>query len=51
ARSLSAAAEPGWSAARSLQDELTCPVCLEYFNDPVLVAECGHNFCRAWGQR
>ncbi|XP_066196667.1 E3 ubiquitin-protein ligase TRIM7-like [Sylvia atricapilla] len=35
------------SAARSLQDELTCPVCLEYFNDPVLVAECGHNFCRA----
>uniref|UniRef100_A0A8C3K6M9 RING-type domain-containing protein n=1 Tax=Calidris pygmaea TaxID=425635 RepID=A0A8C3K6M9_9CHAR len=37
---------PG-SAARSLQDELTCPVCLEYFNDPVLVAECGHNFCRA----
>uniref|UniRef100_H0ZZE2 Uncharacterized protein n=1 Tax=Taeniopygia guttata TaxID=59729 RepID=H0ZZE2_TAEGU len=28
-------------------DELTCPVCLEYFNDPVLVAECGHNFCRA----
>ncbi|XP_064900179.1 E3 ubiquitin-protein ligase TRIM7 [Columba livia] len=35
------------TAARSLQDELTCPVCLEYFNDPVLVAECGHNFCRA----
>ncbi|NWV01854.1 TRI27 protein, partial [Upupa epops] len=35
------------SAARSLQDELTCPVCLEYFTDPVLVAECGHNFCRA----
>ncbi|KAM7079763.1 LOW QUALITY PROTEIN: E3 ubiquitin-protein ligase TRIM7-like [Ciconia maguari] len=32
---------------RSLQDELTCPVCLEYFNDHVLVAECGHNFCRA----
>lgn len=35
------------SAARSLQDELTCPVCLEYFSDPVLVTECGHNFCRA----
>ncbi|NXO05527.1 TRI27 protein, partial [Rhinopomastus cyanomelas] len=35
------------SAARSLQDELTCPVCLEYFTDPVLVADCGHNFCRA----
>uniref|UniRef100_A0A8C8EFC6 RING-type domain-containing protein n=1 Tax=Otus sunia TaxID=257818 RepID=A0A8C8EFC6_9STRI len=39
--------QPRPPAARSLQDELTCPVCLEYFNDPVLVAECGHNFCRA----
>ncbi|XP_078510931.1 E3 ubiquitin-protein ligase TRIM39-like [Lissotriton helveticus] len=30
----------------SLQEEATCPVCLEYFNDPVST-ECGHNFCRA----
>ncbi|XP_075765796.1 zinc finger protein RFP-like [Pelodiscus sinensis] len=24
--------------------EVTCPVCLEYFTDPVITA-CGHNFC------
>ncbi|XP_039374255.1 zinc finger protein RFP-like [Mauremys reevesii] len=30
----------------SLQEEATCPVCLEYFTEPVTV-ECGHNFCRA----
>ncbi|XP_075769290.1 zinc finger protein RFP-like [Pelodiscus sinensis] len=40
--------------ARSFQDEVTCPICLEYFTDPVSI-ECGHNFCRAclslcWGE-
>ncbi|XP_039373554.1 E3 ubiquitin-protein ligase TRIM39-like [Mauremys reevesii] len=30
----------------SLQEEATCPVCLEYFKDPVII-DCGHNFCRA----
>ncbi|XP_039373460.1 zinc finger protein RFP-like [Mauremys reevesii] len=30
----------------SLQEEATCPVCLEYFTEPVTL-ECGHNFCRA----
>ncbi|KAM9120038.1 zinc finger protein RFP-like isoform 2-T2 [Pangshura tecta] len=30
----------------SLQEEATCPVCLEYFTEPVGL-ECGHNFCRA----
>ncbi|XP_044840103.1 zinc finger protein RFP-like [Mauremys mutica] len=30
----------------SLQEEATCPVCLEYFTKPVTL-ECGHNFCRA----
>ncbi|XP_030399639.1 zinc finger protein RFP-like [Gopherus evgoodei] len=29
-----------------LQDEVACPICLEYFKDPVII-ECGHNFCRA----
>ncbi|XP_034645643.1 zinc finger protein RFP-like [Trachemys scripta elegans] len=42
------------SPAESLQDELSCPICLEYFKDPVII-ECGHNFCRAcisqcWGE-
>ncbi|KAG6920966.1 tripartite motif containing 27 [Chelydra serpentina] len=30
----------------SLQEEATCPVCLEYFTEPVSL-ECGHNLCRA----
>nr|XP_048691127.1 zinc finger protein RFP-like [Caretta caretta] len=34
------------SPVESLQEEATCPVCLEYFTDPVTL-ECGHNFCRA----
>ncbi|XP_075768897.1 zinc finger protein RFP-like isoform X2 [Pelodiscus sinensis] len=41
------------SPVKSLQEEATCPLCLEYFTDPVVTA-CGHNFCRAclsrcWG--
>ncbi|XP_065271861.1 zinc finger protein RFP-like [Emys orbicularis] len=30
----------------SLQEEAKCPICLEYFTEPVTL-ECGHNFCRA----
>ncbi|XP_053902726.1 zinc finger protein RFP-like [Malaclemys terrapin pileata] len=30
----------------SLQEEASCPICLEYFTEPVTL-ECGHNFCRA----
>uniref|UniRef100_A0A8C0GCE0 Uncharacterized protein n=1 Tax=Chelonoidis abingdonii TaxID=106734 RepID=A0A8C0GCE0_CHEAB len=29
-----------------LQGEATCPMCLEYFKDPVTI-DCGHNFCPA----
>ncbi|XP_070600173.1 E3 ubiquitin-protein ligase TRIM39-like isoform X4 [Erythrolamprus reginae] len=27
-------------------EETTCSICLGYFQDPVLIPECGHNFCR-----
>ncbi|XP_062978501.1 zinc finger protein RFP-like [Elgaria multicarinata webbii] len=35
------------SAVQDLCEEATCPICLEYFRDPVMVTECGHNFCQA----
>ncbi|XP_069098994.1 uncharacterized protein [Pleurodeles waltl] len=36
-----------------LQNEVSCPVCLEYFTDPVTI-DCGHSYCRrcitlSWG--
>lgn len=31
---------------KELCEETTCPICLEYFKDPVIL-DCGHNFCRA----
>nr|XP_005313611.2 zinc finger protein RFP-like [Chrysemys picta bellii] len=30
----------------SLQEEATCPICMEHFTEPVIL-ECGHNFCHA----
>ncbi|XP_026547224.1 zinc finger protein RFP-like [Notechis scutatus] len=35
-------------------EEATCSICLDYFQDPVLIPQCGHNFCRgcltrSWG--
>ncbi|CAI7935019.1 E3 ubiquitin-protein ligase TRIM7-like, partial [Podarcis lilfordi] len=40
---------------QDLREEATCPICLEYFRDPVIIPECGHNFCRSclvqcWGE-
>ncbi|XP_036990813.2 E3 ubiquitin-protein ligase TRIM4 [Artibeus jamaicensis] len=32
-------------AAEDIQEELTCPICLDYFQGAVSI-ECGHNFCR-----
>uniref|UniRef100_A0A674JEN4 RING-type domain-containing protein n=1 Tax=Terrapene triunguis TaxID=2587831 RepID=A0A674JEN4_9SAUR len=45
--------QSGAGCAKTLQDELTCPICLDYFKDPVSL-DCDHNFCRAcitqcWG--
>ncbi|XP_060094576.1 E3 ubiquitin-protein ligase TRIM7-like [Heteronotia binoei] len=38
-----------------LCEEASCSICLDYFNDPVMIAECGHSFCRgcltrSWGE-
>ncbi|XP_015272998.1 PREDICTED: tripartite motif-containing protein 7-like [Gekko japonicus] len=40
---------------KKLCEEASCSICLDYFKDPVSIAECGHNFCRAcltrgWGE-
>uniref|UniRef100_A0A670HNT6 Zinc finger protein RFP-like n=1 Tax=Podarcis muralis TaxID=64176 RepID=A0A670HNT6_PODMU len=48
---MAAAGDP----VQRLHDEATCSICLEYFKDPVIIAECGHNFCRScliqcWGK-
>ncbi|XP_026855096.1 zinc-binding protein A33-like isoform X4 [Electrophorus electricus] len=34
------------SALEELHTELTCPICLDMFNEPVIL-ECGHHFCRS----
>ncbi|XP_062491413.1 zinc finger protein RFP-like isoform X1 [Pezoporus occidentalis] len=33
------------SPSTALPSEASCPICLEYFRDPVSI-HCGHNFCR-----
>ncbi|KAG8127627.1 hypothetical protein E2320_014524 [Naja naja] len=44
----------GEASLQDLLEEATCSICLDYFQDPVLIPECGHNFCRgcltrSWG--
>ncbi|KAM6472523.1 zinc finger protein RFP-like [Liasis olivaceus] len=44
------AEEAAMAAGAPVQDLLkvaTCPLCQDYFQDPVLIPECGHNFCRS----
>ncbi|XP_042307781.1 zinc finger protein RFP-like isoform X2 [Sceloporus undulatus] len=43
----------GESPVKGLCEETTCPLCLDFFTDPVAI-DCGHNFCQAcltqcWG--
>ncbi|XP_060111155.1 E3 ubiquitin-protein ligase TRIM41-like [Heteronotia binoei] len=40
---------------KKLCEEASCSICLDFFRDPVIVTQCGHNFCRAcltrsWGE-
>ncbi|XP_077187177.1 E3 ubiquitin-protein ligase TRIM7-like [Paroedura picta] len=34
-------------AVEELCKEASCSICLDYFRDPVILPDCGHNFCRA----
>uniref|UniRef100_UPI00398E4930 zinc-binding protein A33-like n=1 Tax=Pristiophorus japonicus TaxID=55135 RepID=UPI00398E4930 len=43
-----------WLLAEGLTSEVTCPICLAFYQDPVRL-ECEHNFCRSciggyWGE-
>ncbi|NXY58392.1 TRI27 protein, partial [Callaeas wilsoni] len=38
------------SARDALPSEASCPICLEYFRDPVSI-HCGHHFCRSCIER
>uniref|UniRef100_A0A8C6VFA2 RING-type domain-containing protein n=1 Tax=Naja naja TaxID=35670 RepID=A0A8C6VFA2_NAJNA len=37
-----------------IPSKASCSICLDFFQDPVLIPECGHNYCRgcltrSWG--
>uniref|UniRef100_G1KV81 Uncharacterized protein n=1 Tax=Anolis carolinensis TaxID=28377 RepID=G1KV81_ANOCA len=33
-------------SVKKLCEELSCPICLEYFKEPVMIISCGHHFCQ-----
>lgn len=35
------------SAMESLEKQLSCPICLDMFNKPVVILPCQHNLCRS----
>lgn len=37
----------GRDPAAALEEETTCSICLDFFQDPLMIVDCGHNFCRA----
>uniref|UniRef100_A0A8C3SCW2 RING-type domain-containing protein n=1 Tax=Chelydra serpentina TaxID=8475 RepID=A0A8C3SCW2_CHESE len=37
---------PELCRVQNLQEALLCPICRDYFKDPVIL-KCGHNFCRS----
>lgn len=43
---MAAAAAAAATVAQGLQEELFCPICLDYFTEPVILG-CEHNFCKA----
>ncbi|KAJ7303310.1 hypothetical protein JRQ81_012252 [Phrynocephalus forsythii] len=36
----------GGGSLRGLCEEAVCPICLDYFQEPVILIQCSHNFCR-----
>lgn len=34
------------AALARLEKQLTCPICMEIFNKPVVILPCEHNLCR-----
>ncbi|XP_051846175.1 E3 ubiquitin-protein ligase TRIM39-like [Antechinus flavipes] len=38
-------AKSDWSLSKGLQDLLTCPICKDYFSDPI-TEDSGNTFCR-----
>ena len=31
---------------RKMEEELKCPLCLDFFTPPVRITNCGHNYCQ-----